>query len=109
MKLSVKERLILLGILPPQGDIASLKIVRKLREDLGFSEKEQKKIKLIIVPGATDQEGGYRWDGEIEKDVEIGEKATDIIVKSLTDLSSKGQLHIDQLDLYEKFVEKEKT
>ena len=34
MELSVYDRLILLNILPKEGDFTTLKIVRKLREDL---------------------------------------------------------------------------
>ena len=42
MKLTIFERTRLLGILPPQGDILTLKILRKLRESLSFSEEELK-------------------------------------------------------------------
>lgn len=44
MKLTVMERVTLLQELPPHGDITSLRIVRELRENLGFSEKERKEI-----------------------------------------------------------------
>lgn len=42
MKLATMERVKLLETLPPQGDILSLKILRKLRETLSFSEEELK-------------------------------------------------------------------
>jgi len=42
MKLTILERTQLLQALPPQGDILTLKILRKLRETLSFSEEELK-------------------------------------------------------------------
>ena len=42
MELTTVERVKLAGLLPPQGDILTLKIVRKLRETLSFSEEELK-------------------------------------------------------------------
>ena len=44
MKLTTMERVKLLETLPPTGDILSLKILRKLRETLSFSEEELKKF-----------------------------------------------------------------
>ena len=36
LKLSVYERLVLLNILPKEGNFITLKIIRQLREDLSF-------------------------------------------------------------------------
>lgn len=98
MKLSVKERVVLLSVLPAQGDLTTLKIIRKLREDLSFSEEEHKELKITQVG-----ENGIRWEREISKDVEIGEKANDVIVNAFKDLDKKKQLHMDHVDIYEKF------
>ena len=46
MELTTIERTKLVGLLPPQGDMLTLKIVRKLRETLSFSEEE---LKLLEV------------------------------------------------------------
>ena len=46
MELTIVERLKLMEILPPQESILTLKIVRKLRETLSFSEEE---LKLMEV------------------------------------------------------------
>ena len=100
MILSVLERVTLLGILPEQGDFATLKIVRKLREALSFSEEELRVLELK-------QEGQQiRWKAEADpmKDVPIGEKATDIVVSSLKGLNEQKKLTAQHLDLYEKFM-----
>ena len=47
MKLDVGERIRLLGILPEKGNLLTLKIVRELRDDLSFSEKEHKDFKIV--------------------------------------------------------------
>ncbi len=46
MKLTIAERIKLLEALPPQGDILTLKILRKLRETLSFSEQELKSFDI---------------------------------------------------------------
>jgi hypothetical protein len=100
MKLGTFERLVLLNILPSEGDFTTLKIVRKLRESLSFSEAEHKALQFK-------QEGEQiKWltTGETEKEVIIGEKATDIIVETLKRLDKEKKLKNEHYGLYEKFV-----
>ena len=71
VKLSVVDRVCLLGVLPKEGDFATLKLVRKLRESLSFSEEENKLLNFKV------EDGKMSWDVEdmgIIKDVHIGEK-----------------------------------
>jgi hypothetical protein len=99
MKLSVGDRLILLGVIPLQGDFTTLKIIRNMREDLSFSEEEHKKLNFR-------QEGEMTyWEEELEdKEINFGEKATDIIVDAFKKLSNEKKLRIEHMELYEKFV-----
>ncbi len=110
MKLSVGERLQLLALLPSEGEITSLKILRKLRESLSFSEEEHRSLNLTqslvckdclyeVVPPALippprncpkcDKPlrpgGRMYWNRSVEqeRELEIGEKAKSIIVKAL--------------------------
>lgn len=100
MKLNVAERLNLLGILPAQGDFVTLKIVRKLREALTFDEAE---LAVLNVKQDGDR---VTWNPEADsnKDVEIGEKATDIVVASLKKLNDEKKLTNQHYSLYEKFI-----
>ena len=102
MLLNTFERLILLNILPREGDFTALKIVRKMREDLSFSEQEHKDL-CIQVDSKT---GNVKWQTEADKDVEIsiGEKATDIIVSVLKKLNAEKKLTEQHFTLYEKFI-----
>ena len=102
MELSVAERLVLLSVLPEQGDFTTLKVIRTLRETLSFSEDEHKEYKFV-------QEGmQVRWDDKAEqvKDITIGEKANDIIVLALSKLNEEKKLKMEHFGLYEKFIEK---
>jgi len=101
VELSIKERLILIHVLPKEGNVLTLKIVRKLREDLSFSEAEHKEFKITQTP-----DGVVSWDdtNTTKKNVEIGEKATDIIIDGLKDLDKRKKLTEDHLPIWEMFI-----
>lgn len=99
MKLTVSDRLILLFIIPQQGDFTTLKIIRNMRDDLSFSEEDHEKLKFRI-------DEGIHWEEGLEdKEINFGEKATDIIVDAFKKLDSQKNLRIEHMELYEKFVE----
>ena len=105
MLLDIRSRLMLLGILPAEGDITTVKVIRKLREDLSFSEDEHKKYNIKVTP----QDNGNAtidWDETKEepKDIKIGMKARDVIVTSLEKLNTDKKLTEQHIDLYERFV-----
>ena len=103
MELTVLDRLLLLSILPKEGDAISLRIVRKLREDLSFSEEEHKAL------GFAKTDAGLSWnpEGNIPKDISIGLKARALVVESLEKLNKDKKLTTDFLPLYDLFVEPE--
>jgi hypothetical protein len=103
MVLQVRERLILLSILPNQGDFTTLKIVRKLREDLSFSEDEHALLKFQNDSAREMTLWDLQGEKSVQKDVDLGDKAKDIIRESLVKLSNEKKLLIDHMDLYEKF------
>ena len=101
MKRAISERVALLSILPKEGSITNLRIVRKMREDLSFSEEE------LVTHKLTDSEQGVTWDpGPTDpfKDVEIGEKATDVIVAALKKADSREKLTEAHIGIWDKFV-----
>lgn len=100
-KLTVMERLVLLNILPKEGDFTTIKLLRKLRENLSFDEEEHKKLMFV-------QDGDQvRWNMEAltDKHIAIGEKAGDIIQDALKKLNDEKKLTNEHFSLYEKFVE----
>jgi len=103
MKLSILDRLVLLNVLPKEGQVTTLKIVRKLQEDLSFSEEEHKRLNF------RQEEDRLVWNDEEDKEIEIGERATDIIKSALRTLNDQGKLHIDAVDIYDRFMENKES
>jgi len=100
MKMNVMERLILLGILPKESNFATLMIVKNLTSNLGLSEEDYKEFEV------EQKQDRIIWNkkGEEEREIKIGEKATDIIIESLKKLDEEKKLTEQHFSLYEKFV-----
>ena len=100
MQLNIMDRMILLNILPHEGDYSTLKILRQLQSDLSFTEEEHKAIIFIKTPE------GIQWetDKDFTKDISIGPKATQIITECLENLNNTKKLTEQLFPLYEKFV-----
>jgi KaiC/GvpD/RAD55 family RecA-like ATPase len=99
MKLSVSDRIRLLGVLPDKGNILTIKIVQTLRGDLSFSEKELKDWEI------TSDVGMIKWNDKVkEKKVEVGDAAKAVIVDSLKALDEKSELSPGDIGLWDKFV-----
>lgn len=103
MKLSVIERFLVQQLIPKEANYSNLTLIRKAREELSFSEEENKKLAF-----RTEGEGNEArtvWNKvDIEKDVNLGETVTGMIVKELKRLDDAGKLVPEQCPLYEKFV-----
>ena len=100
MLLNTFDRLILLNVLPKEGDITTLKIIRKLKDDLSFSEEEHTALQF------KNEDGQIMWkeDADIKKEIEIGEKATDIIAEALKALNKARKLTEAHISIYERFT-----
>lgn len=98
MKLTTKDRLTLLAVLPKEGAIIDMKILRDLKSELGITEDERKA--LNFRPSAL---GGTDWDEIPDKDVNIGERGREIIREAFNQLDKQGKVHEDFLDTYDKF------
>ncbi len=106
MEFSVLDRVVLLNLLPQQGDVYSLRLMREFREALGFSEEEQKRLNLR--PGPNGQ--GVSWDNEAklpDKSVTVGNRMHVLLKERFRELDSSKQLGMEALDLYERFIEAE--
>lgn len=101
MFLSVMERLMILQILPKESDFITLKILRSLKDVVGFGEEEHREYKFTAGDG-----GVVRWDADAvqEKELLIGEKAHDIVAEALKRLNDQKKLTEAHMSLYEKFM-----
>jgi hypothetical protein len=102
MLLDVEERLVLLNLLPAEGDIITLRVLRDLRNTLGLSEDE------LAVLHFENVGGSLRWStegaeqiGEVE--VKLGAVAKSIIVAALDRLNQDKKLRREHLSLCDKF------
>lgn len=106
MKLSLTDRLNLLPILPKEGDIINLRIIRDLQQDLSLSETEKTSFEVK-------SENGYIiWNAKgvaSLKEVPIGENAKTIIKDVLTERNKQKKLNTNLIGLYERFVENKQT
>jgi hypothetical protein len=99
MNLSVAERLVLLQVLPQEGDLTTIRIVGKLREELSFTEDEHAAL------GFEFEGTSVKWEGTADtgRDFEFGAKARETVVKALEKLDKDGKLTAQHLTLCDKF------
>lgn len=101
MELTIIDRLCVLSILPKEGDITTLRILRDLTSSLGFTEDEVEEFELRSEAGRT------LWNRTKDKpvEIEIGPRALSLITESFDALNRKKKLSIEHLATYEKFSE----
>jgi hypothetical protein len=103
MELTVRDRLMVSRLLPNEGDARTIKIIRKLNDDLGFNEEEVKEFEIVT------SEGGHTitWNAAKDRAIEIpiGEVATEIIVDALKKLDETKKLTGELLPIWDKFME----
>tara|TARA_Y100000310_G_C20155235_1_gene566593 strand:+ start:214 stop:528 length:315 start_codon:yes stop_codon:yes gene_type:complete len=101
MRLTVKERIILLTVLPQEGTLDTIKIVHELRNALSFDEEEHKQMNIKRL-----ENGSYEWDenSRIIKEVVIGEVGKNILKEELEKLDVEGKVTEMHLGLFNKFA-----
>lgn len=129
MEFQVVERMMLLSLLSSaEGDVTMLRIVRDTQEKLGFSEEDREALGLgppcvacstLEVDHPDESECGHKFTpsvGQVAwrqgtsanvKEVDLGKAAHKLISERLLSLSVQKKLTMNQLALYERFVEEE--
>jgi hypothetical protein len=107
MKLEVHERIVLVSLLPSEGDYAALKTIRRAKEMLAFTPDEMKYYEFSDVIG-PDGKPNVHWSPEkaskAVKDCPIDEYTTNLIRDKLADMNKRLKLTDQYMSLYEKFV-----
>jgi hypothetical protein len=100
--LSVKNRIILVGVLPPVGDITSMKQVRVLREELAFSDEENESLQITNNP-----DGSINWnkEGEYDKPIDISPVMDEVIKAKMVELNEQKKLSENHIEIWDMFVE----
>ena len=102
MKLNVLERITALGLVPEKGNNATHVIINDLKLALGLNEADFKEFGIKQIGGQMT----WNSKGLEEREIKIGEKATDILVEALEQLNKAEDLDTIQNVLFEKFVKK---
>lgn len=102
MLLSLRERLVLVRVLPVEGSLLTMKVVTALRDDLLPTEQERVDWKII-----ESEDGVIRWGPGLPQDVEIHVPlpVVGIITEALQELDKQKKLTAEHLSLCEKFLE----
>lgn len=100
MKLKIDDRLVIVNILPKEGDITKVRAVKELIGKVGLTAKELKNWKVIAKPG-----GQIEWDATKAKEVDIpiSEYDKKLIADTFKEVSKNNKLTVGQIKLYDAF------
>ena len=99
VKLKVLDRLMALGVLPENGNILSIRVVKELREALGVNAKEGETLKLRPTPDGK----GMQWDDKADtgRVFELTRAEFAIIQDGLKKLNAEQKLTTEHLGLWD--------
>lgn len=99
MKLTLKERITTISILPKEGSYATMTLKQDLFEKIKLKQEEIKDLNV------KENDGALSWDGkkDKEKDYEISELETNLIKDELKKLDEAKKLNDDTINIYKKF------
>jgi len=103
-KLNVGERLIILQVLPKEGNFTTLRLIRDLAAKIGLSADE-------LVEFDLQQDGDrIKWNdaGQEERAFDLKLKEVEIIMAELQKLDNESKLEFRHFSIFEKFSEEEK-
>jgi hypothetical protein len=95
----MSERLQILSILPKEGNIVTLRIIRNLQMNLSPIAAEIEEYKMENVPEGVK----YTQGALVPKPFELMQIEVDTIQKALKDLDNKQKLPIEMIGIYDKF------
>lgn len=97
MQLSIKERMVLIGVLPEEGSLADMLMVRKLVEKVGLTAEDHELVNLRS--GKEPNTVVWDEDKDPHKDIDFKGPETSLIVGRLKKLDAEQKLTSDHLSL----------
>lgn len=99
--MNIWDRLIALTILPQEGNLAQLRLVRELAGKLGLSAEEINKYEVT-----TEKDGTIKWNKDKDEELLIPfhDKEFELMRDQLTELDKKNKLEQKMFSLCEKFM-----
>ena len=99
MELTIKERILLPGILPEESDKMTQIICDEILKKVTFSVKEIEKFKIETVPA------GYKWGSEFDSEtfkIELSESEATVLKDQSKRLDSEKRISRQILSLIKK-------
>lgn len=100
LKLNVLERMLIAGILPKEGDLTTILILRQLKEALSFNEEEHALLKFRYEGTGVDRKVFWEDNVVSEKEIDLKPKAQQLISDSLDKLNEEKKLQEEHLALW---------
>ena len=105
VSLGILDRVLILSCLPAEDNIITLRAIRNLKKQLGFTEDELTSLDLRVVDAEKGKQT-IQWNqnkiGEVEFD--LHPKAQEIIASQLKKMNTEKKLTEGHIDLYDKIV-----
>ena len=100
VKLDVGERMVVISILPKEGNFLTLRVLRTLVSRIGLTAEEIKEFEVV-------QEGDrivWNQKGYELLEFDLADVELDMIKQELKKLDSENKLTQDMFSIYEKFI-----
>lgn len=107
MKVSILERLLIMGLIPEKSDYRTLKDSIDLKKELSFNEEELRKydIKDVVLPDGKRQVSfNIEVAAGYEKEIKLKKYIADYLVNKLKEIDKSKELSEQLVTLYEKIV-----
>jgi len=101
VELSVLDRIAIINSLPAQGNFITLSLANDLRLLVSIGTAEIEDINLRFGDGER-----MEWDAsrDVPRDYVISDSMRDLVSSRLRELDRKGELTVDHIGIYRKFV-----
>ena len=106
VSLSVLDRLMVMNVLPAENDFTTIKLLRNLKDAIGFNEEESKALNFRHQ-NMGDGKTSTLWNQGVvaDKEYDLGERTVSIITEQLKKLNEQKKLTESHIGIYEKVVE----
>lgn len=95
-KLNLAERILLIELIPQQGNFVELTLARDLLKSVEITAQEITECKI------RQQDKQIIWEKDIEKEIVITNEQLELIKNKLKELNDNKQLRIEMIDLINK-------
>jgi hypothetical protein len=99
VEMGIMDRIVLMQVLPPEGNLITMRVLREFKAQLDFTADEIKAREIRT-------EGGMmQWNGEGDKKiVEVSAAVRDIIKAAFKKLDDEKKITVQMLPVYDLFL-----